>query len=96
MPYGITRYEAEGARLQTVMDQMLNGRDYFLAIGYSIVDIAIFGWYQAAIWADYSDPAHTIVAAWHKRVADCPAVYAGLGVPMRRDPSQLPTRKVAQ
>lgn len=93
--YGIKRYEAEGTRLQAVMDQMLEGRDYFLANGYSIVDIAIFGSYQTAVLADYVDPAHANLAAWVKRVADRPAVQKGLGVPMRRDPSQLPPRKVA-
>ncbi len=94
VPYGIARYEAGGARLQKVMDDMLEGRDYFLASGYSIVDIALLGWYMTAVLAGYDDPAHKNLAAWHQRVSDRPAVQAGLGVPIRRDPSQRPPRKV--
>lgn len=95
VPYAITRFEAEGARLHNVMDKMLDGRDYFLTSGYSMVDIAVFGWYQMAALASYEKPEHTNLAAWLKRVADRPAVQVGLGVPMRRDASQLPPRKVA-
>lgn len=95
VPYGITRYEAEGARLQGVMNELLKDREYFLKTGFSLVDVAMFGWQKMAVMAGYDDAQHSSLNAWFARIDARPAVQRGLSVPMRRDPSQLPPRKAA-
>ena len=95
VPYGIRRYDAEGARLHGVMNALLAGRDYFLGDTYSIVDITHFGWVHAAAMSGEDLDSHPNLKAWLDRVAARPAVKKGLTVPMARDASQMPPRKQA-
>jgi len=48
-PYVVDRYVKEGARLEAVLQRLLDGREFFLSSGYSIVDIAVFGWAWCAV-----------------------------------------------
>nr|WP_275296988.1 glutathione binding-like protein [Jannaschia sp. Os4] len=96
VPYGIARYEAEGARLHGVLDAMLDGRDWLLDWGYSVVDIAVFGWVMLADRIGAVDgAAHPNLRAWIDRMVARPAVRKGLTVPDRVDPSRLPPHKLA-
>ena len=73
LPYAITRYINETARLYGVLDRRLAGRDY-LAGDYSIADMACYPWivpYEAhkMALADYPN-----LQAWFDRIAARPAV----------------------
>jgi GST-like protein len=80
------RYVAESRRLLGVLDQHLATREWMLASGYSIADIAIFPWvsnlvgfYGAGDLVGYGDFAHVqrALAAFKAR----PAVLRGLAIP---------------
>lgn len=81
------RYRAEAARLLTVLDGALAGRDW-IAGDYSIADIAIAPWlrtlrdfYKAADSAGWADLRH--VPAYLDRFLARPAVQRGLTIPSR-------------
>lgn len=80
--YAVDRYLREGDRLEAVLERLLEGRDYFLKSGYSIVDIAMFGWVNTAVEMGFAVADHTRLAAWFERVAARPAVCKGVTVPM--------------
>jgi len=44
IPYAIQRYETEGKRLLKVLDTQLASHQFISSTGYSIADIASFGW----------------------------------------------------
>ena len=95
VPYGIERYETEGERLHGVLDAMLDGQDWLLDWGYSVVDIAVFGWVMLAEKIGYVDGAkHPNLAAWTRRMNAREAVRKGLTVPDSVDPSRLPPHKL--
>lgn len=79
--YALSRYDKEGERLNAVMDRMLSGRDWFLASGFSIVDIAHFGWVHTAVRMGYAIDAHPNLKAWFERVSARPAVQRGIAIP---------------
>ena len=91
--HGIRRYEQQGATMDEVSNRLLDGRPYFLGDDYSIVDIAFFGWQNAArhMAYDFSDKPNLL--AWFKRVAARPAVAKGLTVPAQLP--ELPARRQA-
>lgn len=76
------RYVNEGDRLEAVLDRLLTGRDYFLASGYSIVDIAVFGWMWCAVSQGFDVSDHPQLKAWFDRVAARPAVSRGVTIPL--------------
>jgi GSH-dependent disulfide-bond oxidoreductase len=80
--YAVERYRKEGDRIEAVLDALLQGRDYFLRSGYSIVDIAVFGWTWCAVHQGFAIDDHPHLAAWHERVAGRPAVRKGVTVPL--------------
>ncbi len=80
--YAVERYRTEGDRLEGVLDRLLEGRAFFLASGYSIVDIAFFGWLWCAVHQGFAIDDHPNLAAWHERVASRPAVHRGVIVPL--------------
>lgn len=80
--YALERYRAEGHRLETVLDRLLDGRDHFLASGYSIVDIAFFGWVWCATHQGFAIDDHPRLSRWYDRVAARPAVRKGVTVPL--------------
>ncbi|MEM6324956.1 MAG: glutathione S-transferase N-terminal domain-containing protein [Pseudomonadota bacterium] len=79
LPYAINRYEAEGARLQQVLDRML-GAEWFLPT-YSIVDIAVFGWLHTSVSMGFDLAETPRLAAFHRRMLARPAVQKGIAIP---------------
>lgn len=79
IPYAVERYTNEAKRLYQVMDDHLENQPFF-ADTFSIADIAIFPWInlherQRIDLEDYPN-----VKAWHRRVAERPAVIKGLAL----------------
>ncbi|TXH59419.1 MAG: glutathione S-transferase [Burkholderiaceae bacterium] len=79
------RYAAESARLLSVLDARLDGRDWVMDADYSIADIAMLGWvrnligfYDAADFVGFDRFKH--VQAWLDRGLARPAVQRGLEV----------------
>ena len=66
VPYAIDRYAKETARLYSVLNKQLAGRDY-VAGDYSIADMAIYPWIEAT--GDYPH-----IHSWRERVGLRPAV----------------------
>lgn len=79
-PYAFDRYAKEAARLEAVMDRMLEGREYFCG-DYSIVDISIFGWVNTAVASFFPVSGYQNLGAWFDRVAARPAVKKGVTIP---------------
>lgn len=79
--YAVERYEREGARLEAVLEGLLQNRDYFLASGWSIVDIAFYGWVHTAVAMGFAIDAYPRLSAWFARVSERPAVRRGVTVP---------------
>ncbi len=72
MPYAITRYQDETARLFRVMDRQLAGREY-LAGELSIADLASFPWVHIhdRLQLDLDEYPH--LRRWHDQIAARPA-----------------------
>jgi len=81
-PYAVDRYVKEGDRLETVLEQLLTGRDYFLQSGFSLVDVAVFGWAWCAVHQGFEVNDHPNLKAWYNRVASRPGVQKGVTVPL--------------
>lgn len=80
VPFALDRYSKEAARLEAVMDKLLNGRDFFCG-DYSIVDISFFGWVNTAVASFFPVNNHPNLKAWYERVAARPAVQKGVTIP---------------
>jgi hypothetical protein len=88
------RYVGESKRLLGVMDQHLDGRQWFMDDDYTIADISMLGWVRNLI-GFYG--ARELVAfdtfrnvgAWLQRGLARPAVQRGLNIPKRRENSLL-------
>jgi GSH-dependent disulfide-bond oxidoreductase len=93
VPYGILRYEQQGDNFDALAERLLAGHPYFLGADYSIVDIALFGWYHAAQRAGFSFAQHRGLSGWYERVAARPAVQRGLTIPSGL-PALPPRRRV--
>ncbi|MEJ1935427.1 glutathione S-transferase family protein [Nostoc sp. NIES-2111] len=76
------RYVKEGDRLEAVLEHLLAGREYFLTSGYSIVDIAVFGWLWCAVSSGFGIDDHLRLKAWFDRVKARPAVARGVTIPL--------------
>ena len=79
------RYVAESARLLTVLDERLAGRDWVMGADYSIADISLLGWvrnligfYEARELVGFDRFSH--VERWSERGLARPAVQRGLAV----------------
>lgn len=76
-PYAIERYSNELARLLRVMDDHLEGRQWFAGDEYSIADMAIMPWVAGVV----DNPAMLVrnnLSDWVKRLKARPAVERGL------------------
>jgi GST-like protein len=82
--YGIAHYTKEVTRLFSVLERRLADRAY-LAIDYSIADIAAFPWVRR--WPDLGQDlsAFPNLQAWFERIAERPAVIRALE--LGRDPA---------
>jgi GST-like protein len=81
-PYAVERHAREGSRLEAMLDRLLVGRDHFLASGYSVVDIAFFGWLWCAVHQGFGIGGVPHLSAWYDRVAARQAVGKGITVPL--------------
>lgn len=81
LDYAAQRYVKEGERLNDVMETLLADRPWFLASGYSIVDIAHFGWLHTAVRMGFAIGARPKLADWFERMLARPAVRTGITIP---------------
>lgn len=80
IPYAIGRYQREGRRLLTVLDNHLADNEY-LAGDYSIADIANWCWASTWEWSGIDASGLEHLHAWLARVGERPAVIRGRAVP---------------
>jgi glutathione S-transferase len=66
------RRRADGERILDVLDAHLAGREFLVAGGYSIADIAVHAYVHVAAEAGYDLDARPAVSAWLDRVAGTP------------------------
>ncbi|KAI6034200.1 glutathione S-transferase [Pisolithus microcarpus] len=85
IPYGKKRYTEETARLYGVLNIRLEGRDYLVGPGrgkLTIADLNAFPWVRLHQRAGIETlDAFPNVQAWLNRIAERPAVKAGLAIP---------------
>ncbi len=93
VPYGLKRYGDEVRRLLGVLDRRLADVDY-LAVDYSIADIAVFPWVVRTEWMDLDLAAFPNVKRWYDAIAARPAVQRVLAgdVGHLRPPQPQPRR----
>ena len=80
IPAVIDRYQHEGLRLLTILDQQLAKRDY-LCDEYSIADIAHWCWAIGHEWSGIDIDGLNHLDTWLHRVEDRPAVERGKNIP---------------
>lgn len=80
-PFSIARYAAESRRRLEVLDRRLDGRDFILDQGYSIVDMATYPCARAWPWARLDVSGLDNLAAWFARIDARPAVQTALTIP---------------
>lgn len=78
VPYGIERYTKETRRLWKVMDDRLEGRDWFANNEYSIADIAIFPWTMRYEWQGVALDEFPNMKRWYEAMEARPGVQRGL------------------
>ena len=93
IPAAIHRYQHEGQRLLTVLDEQLKGRKY-LCGEYSIADIATWPWAVTHKWSGIDVEGLVNLQAWLERMAQRPAVQRGRNIPERG--SRKDTTKAGQ
>ncbi len=81
IPYAIERYSKEAARLYSVLNTRLGGRDWLVGSAYSIADIATFPWIARHEWQGIDLARYPEVKRWFDAIAARPAVQRGLAVP---------------
>lgn len=79
VPYALTRYTNETARLYAVLDRHLADRDY-IGGEYSIADMACYPWVMnhACVGQDISRYRH--LQRWLRRIAERPAVQCACAI----------------
>jgi GST-like protein len=77
IPYAIKRYKDEAARLYTVLNRQLEGRQW-VADDYSIADIAIFGWAHRHKRHEIELSDYPNVERWFDATLARPAVTRGI------------------
>lgn len=78
VPYGIERYTKETRRLWGVMNDRLEGNDWFANNEYSIVDIAIFPWTMRYEWQGVALDEFPNMKRWYEAMEARPGVQRGL------------------
>ncbi|MCX7372048.1 MAG: glutathione S-transferase N-terminal domain-containing protein [Alphaproteobacteria bacterium] len=79
IPYAITRYANEVARLHRVLEKRLSEAE-FLAGEYSVADIATFPWVRNPDRRGINLDDYPAVKRWHDAIAARPAVQRGVEV----------------
>ncbi|RVT97858.1 glutathione S-transferase family protein [Rhodovarius crocodyli] len=80
LPYAITRYTNEVARLHRVLEKRLSESPYLAGPDYSIADIATFPWIRNPGRRGIDLAAYPAVQRWHDAIAARPAVQRGVEV----------------
>ncbi|KAI1821317.1 glutathione S-transferase [Xylaria intraflava] len=87
IPYGIQRYVGETERLYGILNTRLADRDYVVGNKFSIADINLLGWANAASFAGFDlEGQFPNVHKWLERCLARPAVQKGFAIP---NPSAL-------
>ncbi len=75
-PYAVNRYVREVERHYKVLDDHLSGREWIVGHGYSIADIAAWGWIDryVRVLGENALDAYPNLKAWYERVNARPAV----------------------
>ncbi|SMC19030.1 glutathione S-transferase [Andreprevotia lacus DSM 23236] len=86
IPYAITRYVNETARLYAVLDKQLSGRDY-IAGDYSIADIASYPWIVGHVRQQQNLDDFPSLKRWFERIAARPAVQRAYALAPQINPA---------
>lgn len=73
IPYAITRYINETARLYGVLDRRLEGREFVAGRDYSIADMAIYPWIVSHTFQEQNLDDFPNVKRWFDSIASRPA-----------------------
>ncbi|ACI98884.1 glutathione S-transferase family protein [Rhodospirillum centenum] len=84
LPYAIGVYREEIARCCDVLEARLARVPYLAGDGYTVADIAVFPFIDAALPAGELLAGRPALARWHAAVAARPAVQRGMAVPAPR------------
>ncbi|MFD2176081.1 glutathione S-transferase family protein [Veronia pacifica] len=85
IPVVISRYQNEGRRLFEVLNQQLADNTYLAGDEYTIADIATWPWVRIHEWSGISVEGLDHLVAWMERIAERPAVQAGMMAPPPSD-----------
>ncbi len=80
IPYAVDRYVNEANRLYGVLNKRLEGRKYICDDGYSIADIASWGWVAIADWHQIDLENFPNVKRWDETMKARPAVQKGFAI----------------
>lgn len=80
VPYAVTRYSKETARIYGVLNTRLTGRDWLAGAEYSVADIATFPWIARHDWQGIDLASFPEVQRWYNAIAARPAVARGMEV----------------
>ena len=80
IPYAVNRYVNEANRLYGVLNKRLEGREYICDDGYSIADIASWGWVAIADWHQIDLEQFPNVKRWDETMRARPAVDKGFAI----------------
>ena len=80
IPYAVDRYVNEANRLYGVLNKRLEGREYICDDGYSIADIASWGWVAIADWHQIDLENFPNVKRWDETMKARPAVQKGFAI----------------
>ncbi|RWA06048.1 hypothetical protein EKO27_g9060 [Xylaria grammica] len=97
IPYGIQRYVGETERLYGVLDARLANREYVVGGKFSIADINLLGWANAARLAGINfESQFPNVQKWLERCLARPAVQKGFAVPSESSFSNAAIKKAIE
>ena len=80
IPYAVDRYGNEANRLYGVLNKRHEGRKYICDDGYSIADIASWGWVAIADWHQIDLENFPNVKRWDETMKARPAVQKGFAI----------------
>ncbi len=95
IPYAISRYRDEAARLYGVLDRQLAKTGAYVAGDYSIADIACFPWTMTHKAQGFTLEDYPNVKRWYAEVRARPQVQAGLAIgKFVKEPFDEESRKI--
>lgn len=80
IPYAVDRYVNEANRLYGVLNKRLEDREYICDDGYSIADIASWGWVAIHDWHQIDLVNFPNIQRWHEMMQARPAVQRGFAI----------------